>query len=272
MKRIVWFFIVFLSCVGTGFSQQPGANESVIHVSRTNTGGVINLDLNILVDGAKRAQIDKEFVRFVIPNGQHTIQATSGLRKSRAVNFTAQSQEIAFVVSSSGLSVELKKTGEKSVAGSADTPQAPAPEAPAQTATARSNTSAASGDVEAALNKAAGTIIDALPDKSTVAVLSISSRERNLSEFLIEELTYMLVESGLFKVVDRKSLDAIRSEQNFQLSGDVDDNSAVDIGKMLGANIVITGSVGGADSLRRLRLKALDVKTSEILTMASERF
>jgi curli biogenesis system outer membrane secretion channel CsgG len=73
-------------------------------------------------------------------------------------------------------------------------------------------------------------------------------------------------------VVDRKSLDALREEQNFQISGDVDDDSAVSIGKMLGANIIITGSINGVDSTRRLRLKALDVKTAEILTMVSQRF
>jgi curli biogenesis system outer membrane secretion channel CsgG len=50
----------------------------------------------------------------------------------------------------------------------------------------------------------------------------------------------------------------------------VDDDSAVSIGKLLGANIVITGSITGVGSARRLRLKTLDVKTAEIVTMASE--
>ncbi|MDR1637290.1 MAG: CsgG/HfaB family protein, partial [Treponema sp.] len=75
-----------------------------------------------------------------------------------------------------------------------------------------------------------------------------------------------------FKVVDRKSLDAIKSEQNFQYSGEVDDDSAVSIGKMLGASIVITGSVSGSGSTRRLRVKALNVRTAEIVAMVSERF
>jgi hypothetical protein len=41
---------------------------------------------------------------------------------------------------------------------------------------------------------------------------------------------------------------------------------------LLGANIVITGSISGVGSTRRLRLKALDVKTAEIVAMASEAF
>ncbi|MDR1618408.1 MAG: CsgG/HfaB family protein, partial [Treponema sp.] len=63
-----------------------------------------------------------------------------------------------------------------------------------------------------------------------------------------------------------------KNEQQFQISGEVDDNSAVSIGNMLGANIVITGTIGGTESTRRLRMKALDVKTAEILAMASERY
>jgi hypothetical protein len=58
----------------------------------------------------------------------------------------------------------------------------------------------------------------------------------------------------------------------FQSSGEVDDDSAVSIGKLLGANVVITGSISGSDSMRRLRLKALNVQTAEIVAMASERF
>jgi hypothetical protein len=56
------------------------------------------------------------------------------------------------------------------------------------------------------------------------------------------------------------------------MSGEVDDDSAISIGKFLGANIVVTGNVSGTGSLRRLRIKALDVLTGEIVSMASERF
>ncbi|MDR0557024.1 MAG: CsgG/HfaB family protein, partial [Treponema sp.] len=70
----------------------------------------------------------------------------------------------------------------------------------------------------------------------------------------------------------RKSLDRIFEERKFQMSGEVDDDSAISIGKFLGANIVVTGNVSGTGSLRRLRIKALDVLTGEIVSMASERF
>jgi hypothetical protein len=126
--------------------------------------------------------------------------------------------------------------------------------------------------LEDALYAAGDVIITRLPPRTTIAVVSISSRDVDAAEFVLEELAYVIVSAGGFKVVDRKSLDAIRSEVEFQSSGDVDDDSAVSIGKLLGANIVITGSISGSGSTRRLRLKALDVMTAEIVAMASEAY
>jgi curli biogenesis system outer membrane secretion channel CsgG len=74
-----------------------------------------------------------------------------------------------------------------------------------------------------------------------------------------------------FIIIDRSQLDRIRLEQNFQLSGVVDDETAVSIGKVVGANIIITGSVTGTDSTRRLRLRALNTQTAQVMAVASER-
>jgi len=41
---------------------------------------------------------------------------------------------------------------------------------------------------------------------------------------------------------------------------------------MLGANIVITGNISGMGNTQRLTLKALEVKTAQIITMARESF
>jgi len=104
----------------------------------------------------------------------------------------------------------------------------------------------------------------------TDAVLNVFSNNRDISEYIIGELEYNLVNSGRFRMVDRRRLDQIRTEQNFQLSGDVSDDSAISIGNMLGANIVITGEISGVGTIQRLIIKALDVKTAQIITMARE--
>jgi curli biogenesis system outer membrane secretion channel CsgG len=89
---------------------------------------------------------------------------------------------------------------------------------------------------------------------------------------VVDEVEFQLVDARRFTIVDRKTLDTIRSEQNFQMSGDVSDASAVSIGQMLGANIVITGNITGTGSMQRLSIKALDVRTAQIVTMVRETF
>jgi TolB-like protein len=123
---------------------------------------------------------------------------------------------------------------------------------------------------EEAVDRAGKKFIDALPKQAAVAVLNVASEDKEEAVFIVDELEYRLVEANKFKVVDRKSLDAIRSEQNFQSSGAVGDDSAVSIGSMLGATIVITGDISGSGNSRRLNLKALDVQTGEIVVTSRE--
>jgi TolB-like protein len=126
--------------------------------------------------------------------------------------------------------------------------------------------------VEGAVARASVVFVGELPKNSTIAVISISSSDLNMATFAIDELEYQLVTAKQFKIVDRKTLDTIRSEQKFQLSGEVSDQSAISIGNMLGASIVITGNISGIGNTQRLTLKALDVKTAQIITMARESF
>jgi hypothetical protein len=135
----------------------------------------------------------------------------------------------------------------------------------------------ASGDVVSSLTqtkindavaKASETMAQTIPRGSVIAVLSVYSSDGSMAEYVIGELEYNLVNSGQFKIVDRRRLDQIRIEQNFQISGEVSDDSAVSIGNILGANIVITGEMTGIGSSQRLSLKALDVKTAQIISMS----
>lgn len=52
-----------------------------------------------------------------------------------------------------------------------------------------------------------------------------------------------LVKSGKFRVVEREQLAALMQEKGLTLSGDVDPKSAIKVGKLLGVNFLLTGSV-----------------------------
>ena len=124
-----------------------------------------------------------------------------------------------------------------------------------------------------AVNKIAQELASELPEKSSVAVISVSSTNNaKMSTLVVDELEYYLVNTKKFIMVDRKTLDTIRDERNLQMSGDVSDASAVSIGHMLGAHIVITGNITESGSTQRLSIRALDVETSRIITMARETF
>ena len=126
--------------------------------------------------------------------------------------------------------------------------------------------------LEEALTNAAATLINAMPGNMTIAILSVYSDDSASAEYVIDELEFKLVDARKFKIVDRRRLEQIRREQNFQMSGDVSDDSAVSIGNMLGANIVITGDISRSGASNRLVLRALDVTTAQIIMMAREQF
>ena len=62
---------------------------------------------------------------------------------------------------------------------------------------------------------------------------------RGAQDMLVTEL----VKSGKYRVIEREQLAAIMQEKGLSLSGDIDPRTAVKIGKMLGVEYLIAGSV-----------------------------
>ncbi|HEY6333335.1 MAG TPA: CsgG/HfaB family protein [Blastocatellia bacterium] len=52
-----------------------------------------------------------------------------------------------------------------------------------------------------------------------------------------------MVKSGVYTVVEREVIDKILREQNFGVSGRVDGNTAAQIGKISGADVILYGNV-----------------------------
>jgi len=98
-----------------------------------------------------------------------------------------------------------------------------------------------------------------------------TSSGSNYADYAVEDLEYNMVKAG-FRLVDRQQIEKIRNEQQLQISGEFNDDTAVSIGKLSGANSVIIISVSYADKSGRLTLKVLNVQTAEIITMARQEF
>jgi TolB-like protein len=104
---------------------------------------------------------------------------------------------------------------------------------------------------------------------SMAAVLSMRSDSARMASYIIDEITSSIVNKRLFTVVDRLQLDIIRQEERFQLSGEVSDESARAIGKKLGAQVIITGSIDPVSNYHRFRLQMIEVETAIILATYS---
>ena len=122
------------------------------------------------------------------------------------------------------------------------------------------------------IRKSSYELTEGIPQGTVMGVIKISSSDPGEAEFAEEQLIYFLVQNGKYRIVERKDLDIIRTEQNFQLSGDVDDETAVSIGKMAGAEIVITGTILPFGMDKYLNLRALDVQTAQIRSVSSRQF
>ncbi len=66
---------------------------------------------------------------------------------------------------------------------------------------------------------------------------------RNLARAAADALTTKLVQTGRFRVIERQQLDKILKEQDLADSGRIDPSTAARIGKVLGVQAVIIGSV-----------------------------
>jgi len=126
--------------------------------------------------------------------------------------------------------------------------------------------------MEGAINRAAGTLIRDIPANLTVALVNVSSSERETSTFAMEELQFRLVGAQKFRMIDKDAFDLARSRRGFQRFDDMSDAAAVAVGQTVGANVVIVGSITRAGLTQTLTVKALETRTGEILTMVRESF
>lgn len=89
----------------------------------------------------------------------------------------------------------------------------------------------------------------AASDKPRIAVIEFKNKADNQywwhggAEAMQDVFVTELFKSGKFRVVEREQLAALMQEKNLTLSGDLDPSTAVRVGKLLGVNYLLTGSI-----------------------------
>ncbi|MDR0501998.1 MAG: penicillin-binding protein activator LpoB, partial [Treponema sp.] len=82
--------------------------------------------------------------------------------------------------------------------------------------------------------------------------------------YVIEELIGHIVNDGKLTVVDRANLETIRQEMNFQLSGEVSNESMQAIGQKLGAQSIISGQIIDSGAGIRLRIRIISIESAQV--------
>jgi tetratricopeptide (TPR) repeat protein len=112
-----------------------------------------------------------------------------------------------------------------------------------------------------AIEQSAAELMAKLPPGTRVAIVSFDTEHKNLSGSIMDERGGALAAGGL-EVADRRNLELVYKELNFQMSGDVNDETAVSIGKFLAAEYVISGQLLKAGGSYRYRVSGIKVETA----------
>ncbi len=118
---------------------------------------------------------------------------------------------------------------------------------------------------------------EAEPDTRTIAVMEFDNFSMgeykeslgDLSKGLADFFEYDFSKFPGMKIVERDKLDYLLREAKLSEEGKIDPATAVRVGKMLGAQLMVFGSITQLDGKNaRMVVRVVDVETSEIVTTA----
>ena len=107
--------------------------------------------------------------------------------------------------------------------------------------------------------------------KTNIAILQFDAENITGSEarILSDRLRTELLKIGAFNVVDRSAMEEILQEQGFQQTGCVSDECIVEVGKLVGVELMVGGSIGKIGTIYTISARMIDVKTGKILSQQS---
>ncbi|MBU0673129.1 MAG: hypothetical protein KJ950_00630 [Proteobacteria bacterium] len=113
-------------------------------------------------------------------------------------------------------------------------------------------------------------------NKTKIAVLDFSQQgegfeTEDMGQIVAEWFITALVKEGRFDVVERAMLQKILNEQQMSLIGILDENSATQLGKILGVKVIISGSVMKLQGVLEVNARIIDVETASIIAAENVR-
>lgn len=110
-----------------------------------------------------------------------------------------------------------------------------------------------------------------LISQTTVAVLPLAGKGVSEVEAsaLTDRLTLELFRKGKFIVLEREKIEEILNEQDFQQTGCVSAKCAVEIGKNLGIEQIVFGSITKIGTTYSIQARLVDIETGVLVQVAS---
>ena len=108
-------------------------------------------------------------------------------------------------------------------------------------------------------------------EQITIAVIEFEGKGLSQLEAstLTDRLRTALVQTGEVIVVERSLMEDLLQESGFQQTGCVSTECAVEVGKILGVQEIITGGIGRLGKTYTIDARIIDVQTSRISKVAS---
>ena len=105
-----------------------------------------------------------------------------------------------------------------------------------------------------------------------LAVLPFDSKgdAQKVTISITDKLVTQLVNLRRFRVMERAALEKVLKEQKLQNSGIVDEKTAVNVGKIAGADAIIIGDVNILGGFAKVSARVIDTETSETIVAKEE--
>ncbi|NQT65292.1 MAG: hypothetical protein HQ554_03835 [FCB group bacterium] len=109
-------------------------------------------------------------------------------------------------------------------------------------------------------------------DVQKIAIIEFADLEGNVTQlgrFIAEELITRIFTSGKFEVVERNLLQKVLEEQQLGMTGYIDQETAISLGRILGVDAIITGSITDLGSNVKINARLISTETGSVFAVAS---
>jgi len=113
-------------------------------------------------------------------------------------------------------------------------------------------------------------------EKIVIAIVNFRNTSNNteldyLEDSIPESIITSMAKSGQLEIVERSRLQDAIKEMELGMSGVVDEKTAVEVGRAVGANAILVGSYVAIGSMIQINARLIDVETSKIVKADSKR-